>query len=92
MNPLDIERNITAVANGKHSAVDHVEILGHPVRDIQNDTICHTYIVRSGLSETSVNCLMNLFPVKFIGDVEKFTHTVLGVIHYIIIGRNSNSD
>ena len=43
----DVEWDIRAVADGEHSAVDHLEILGEAVGDVHDDPVGNADVVRT---------------------------------------------
>lgn len=74
MYPFDIQRHITAVAYGEHTAVNNVEVLRRAIGRIHNHAVGHTDIIRTGLRQTLCNSLMDLITVHFITDIEEVIH------------------
>lgn len=47
VDPFEVEGHVAAVADGEHAAVDHLQIIGLAVGDVENNAVGHADIVRT---------------------------------------------
>lgn len=80
VDPADIERHITAVADGEHASVDHIEIMLLSVGGIENDTVGHADIVGSGALQPLRDGLVDTLAPKLIADIEIIIHDWLMIL------------
>ena len=74
IEPAQIKRHITAVANREHTAVHHFQIVRLPVGRVQYNPVRHTDVAGRGSLQLAVDGRENALFVKFVVDVEVLFH------------------
>lgn len=74
VDPSDVERDVAAVADGEHAAVDNLEIFGIPVCGIEDHTVGHTDVVGLVFLQLLCNAFVYSLLVELVTYVEVVFH------------------
>lgn len=74
IDPSDVERDITAVADGEHAAVYDLEIFGIPVCGIEDHAVGHTDVVGLVFLQLSCNAFVYGLLVELVTDIKICLH------------------
>lgn len=74
VDPSDVERDVAAVADGEHAAVNDLEIFGVPVCGIEDHAVGHTDVVSLVCLQLLCDAFVYGRLVEFVTDVEVVFH------------------
>lgn len=74
IDPLDVERDIAAVADGEHAAINDLEIFRIPVCGIEDNAVSHTDVVGLILLQLSRNAFVYGLLIELVTNVEVVFH------------------
>lgn len=74
INPSQVERHETAVADGEHASIDHCTIGGVALHGGDDHAVGHAHVARLSGLDLSSNGTMNLATVKLVADIEVSLH------------------